>query len=350
LLAAGLLVAACSGSDSGASATSTPDTIEVSTLPSAGASETTVPETTSGATDLPTTTIATAPVWPLTGLPLADPAAANHPAIVVKVGNYDAHPQRGSNAADIIYEEIINANVSRFAFVFHSQGADEVGPIRSGRRQDVDLFGAFNRPVFAWAGGNKTVTAEVENSDLYDLSQFRCQGTCYRTKDDTPSEFTLFFNVNKVFTLSLTNAGVPTQQFAYRAPDAAPAGTASAGVNLKMESYKVDWTWNPSSGLYERSQNGKADKDKGGDRLTTNNVVVLSMVYNPGISGSPDAVSTGSGEAWVFTAGNLVHGTWTRADRTQPFTLKDDAGNPILLTPGRTFIELPRSSETPVPK
>ena len=93
-------------------------------------------------------------------------------------------------------------------------------------------------------------------------------------------------------------------------------------------------------------QNGRPDKDRNGDLMTTNNVVVLEMVYLPGISGSPDAQSVGTGEAWVFTGGNKVHGTWTRADRLQPFTLTDDDGTSILLTPGRTFIELPRDSAT----
>jgi hypothetical protein len=343
LLVAGLLVAACSGGSDGGGASTAGDTIAIDTLPST--TEGTAVESTT-AVEETTTTAAAAPVWPLTGLPLADPALANRPAVVVKVGNYDAHPQRGSLAADIIYEEIINANVSRFAFVYHSQSVAEVGPIRSGRRQDVDLFGAFNKPVFAWAGGNKTVTAEVEGSDLVDLSQFRCQGTCFRTNDDSPSEFTLMFNVDKVFAVTFADAGVPPQQFAYRAADEAAAGTPSAGVNLKMDSYKIDWTWNATTGLYERNQNGKTDKDRSGDPLTTNNVVVLPVVYNPGISGSPDAVSTGTGEAWVFAGGTMQHGTWTRADRTQPFTLTDDAGNVMKLTPGRTFIELPRQGDT----
>ena len=57
-------------------------------------------------------------------------------------------------------------------------------------------------------------------------------------------------------------------------------------------------------------------------------------------------MSIGSGEAWVFSGGTVQHGTWTRADRTQPFTLTDDAGNVMKLTPGRTFIELPRQTAT----
>lgn len=340
LLSAGLLVAACGGGgDAKTPETSAPDTSVDTTL----ADETTAPTTTEAAT---TTTEAPAPAWPLTGEPLDDPALANHPAVVVKVGNYDRHPQRGSANADIIYEEIINANVSRFAFVYHSKSAPEVGPIRSGRRQDVNLFGSLNKPVFAWAGGNKTVTAEVQSSDLVDLSQFKCKGSCYRSGDDKPVEFTLMFNVDKVFGMTFDTAGVPEPQFQYLQAGDAPAGKASAGVSLNMESYKVDWTWNADAKIYERGQNGRPDKDKDGTLLTTTNVVVLAMTYLPGISGSPDAQSTGKGEAFVFTGGNYVHGTWTRADRLDPFTLTDDDGNPILLTPGRTFIELPRDDNT----
>jgi hypothetical protein len=339
LLSAGLLVAACGGGDAKAPETSAPET----TSPETTAADTSAPTTTEAAT---TTTEVPAPTWPLTGEPLDDITKANHPAVVVKVGNYDRHPQRGSANADIIYEEIINANVSRFAFVFHSKSAAEVGPIRSGRRQDVNLFGSLNKPVFAWAGGNKTVVAEVRNSDLVDLSQSRCQNTCYRSGDDSPVEFTLMFNVDKVFTLTFEEAGVPQPQFAYLKAGEQPAGKASAGVNLNMESYKVEWTWNADTKIYERTQNGRDDKDRDGTRLTTNNVVILAMTYLPGISGSPDAQSTGKGEAFVFTGGKYVHGTWERAARTDPFTLTGDNGNVIELTPGRTFIELPRDGNT----
>jgi hypothetical protein len=350
LVVAGLFAAACSSSGSG-SPTTSPSTLDVGTL---------APEPTDAVTDGSTfdttgdtaapetigTTASGAPVFPLTGLPAPDAAAASHPAMVVKVGNYDAHPQRGLSNADIVYEEIINANVSRFAAVFQSKTSKEVGPIRSGRRQDVNLFGSLNRPIFAWAGGNPTVSGEIRASDLIDFSQSKCQNTCYRSHDDTPSEFTLMFDVEKLYALSVPKAGAPPAQFQYRAAGDALPGSASIGVKLTMDNYKVDWTWNAATKQYDRAQNGRPDKGKAGDLLTTENIVVLEMVYIPGVSRSPDAQSVGTGKAWVFTAGNMVEGTWTRANRTAPFTLKDASGAIIKLTPGRTFIELPRKGNT----
>ena len=84
---------------------------------------------------------------PLTGVPLAPgEEAPARPAMVVKIDNApDARPQTGFTAADIVYEEIVNDSLTRFAMVFHSQDSDPVGPIRSGRIQDIDLFGSLPR-------------------------------------------------------------------------------------------------------------------------------------------------------------------------------------------------------------
>lgn len=282
---------------------------------------------------------------PLTGEPITDPALAARPAVVVKVGNYDAHAQRGMNQADIVYEELINANISRFALVFQSHTAKEVGPIRSGRRQDVDLLGSLNKPIFAWAGGNATVTTIIKASDLVDLSQFKCHGSCFRVTDDVVP-YNLVFNVERIYALDLKGAGTPPQQFEYLKSGEHAAGKASLGVDLKMDAYKVSWSWNGKKQRYERFQNGGRDLNWDRTQATTNNVVVLEMVYKPGISNSPDAQSIGTGSAWVFTGGKMVKGTWSRADRLQPFVLTAADGSPIKLTPGRTFIELPRVGNT----
>ena len=74
---------------------------------------------------------------PLTGLPIEDPALAARSALVVKIDNHpEARPQSGLNQADIVFEENVE-HLTRFAAVFQSQAPDPVGPIRSGRTQDV---------------------------------------------------------------------------------------------------------------------------------------------------------------------------------------------------------------------
>ena len=122
---------------------------------------------------------------PLTGVPLeSSDEIPNRPALAVKMpNNPQALPQTGLNEADIVFEEIINDGITRFAAVFHSQGSDPVGPIRSGRAQDVDILSNLNSPLFAWSGGNPGVTRVINNSTLTSLSYVGGYGNSYFRRD-----------------------------------------------------------------------------------------------------------------------------------------------------------------------
>ena len=106
------------------------------------------------------------------------PARSPHrPAQAVKIDNVGpARPQSGLNEADIVFEEIINDGATRFAAVFHSQGVDTVGPVRSGRHPDIEILEAFDHPLFVWSGGNGGVTYYIERSELVDLSANHTSG------------------------------------------------------------------------------------------------------------------------------------------------------------------------------
>jgi hypothetical protein len=87
--------------------------------------------------------------------------------------------------------------------------------------------------------------------------------------------------------------------------------------------------------------------DSNGEQVTTENVLVLTVEYKISAANkkSPEAQTTGTGLAWVLQQGKITQGTWTRADKTDPWTLTDETGEPILLTPGRTFVELIRKGQ-----
>jgi hypothetical protein len=289
--------------------------------------------------------VAPDPVYPLTGIENPDPAIAARPALVVKIDNAGgARPQSGFNEADLVFEEIVNDHITRFAMVFQSGDSDPVGPIRSGRLQDVALFTALDHPLFAWSGGNATVTNEIDNSELVNIGPSYAR-VYYRAKDRSIPH-NLYSKTVDLYTQTPAFAPPAKQQFAYREVGAPAAGTPSAGVGVKLDSIDVDWEWNAAKGLYFREMEGRPHVDRNSGQISTDNVVVLAMDYAPGISGSPDAQTLGKGEVFVFTGGNYVHGTWSRNDIHDPFELVADDGKEILLQPGRTFIELPRKDST----
>ena len=336
--------AACSSeSQSAVTSEAVTTTTEKSTTTTEESTTTTEKATTTTAAT--TTTLPPEPVYPLTGIENPDPVIAARPALVVKIDNASgARPQSGFNEADLVYEEIVNDNITRFAMVFHSGDSDPVGPIRSGRLQDVALFTALDHPLFAWSGGNATVTNEINNSELVNIGPSRAR-VYYRAKD-RKIPHNLYSNTADLYTQIPPFAPPAKQQFSYREVGAPAAGTPSAGVGVKLDAIDVMWEWDPTDGLYYRTMEGRTHMDRNSGQVSTNNVVVLAMDYDPGISGSPDAQTLGSGEVFVFTGGNYIHGTWSRNDIHEPFVLVADDGSTIELQPGRTFIELPRRDST----
>lgn len=315
--------------------------------PTTTASTSTTSTTTSTTTTLPPTTTTTPEParMPLTGIPLDyGQAPPDRPAMVVKVDNAPAaRPQSGFNLADIVFEEIVNDNLTRFALVFHSQGSDPVGPIRSGRLQDVDLFASYAAPSFVWSGGNATVENAIANSGFLDL-RFGSNGLFLDRGKRSPHQ--VYGNTSTLWENTQPWQGRPGAQFSYRRDGEQPLGVPAAGVDIILDSVDVRWIWDPALGGYLREMDGEAHYDAATGQVSTHNVVVLAMNYVQGVSDSPDAQSIGYGEAHVFSGGTYVHGTWVRADRFAPFTLAADDGTPIELTPGRTFIELPRPAST----
>jgi hypothetical protein len=344
-----LLTVGCSGGGDSAPTTAADTTPVVTDEPSTTEAPTTTEEAT-------TTTEAAGPVYPLTGLPVTDPVAAERPALVVKIDNNKAaRPQSGLNEADIVFEEIVEVQ-TRFAAVFHSTGSDPVGPIRSGRTQDIDLLGSLDRPLFVWSGGNRNVTRAIEESDLVDLSaqkNVNYQGGGFFRYDQRKSPHNLYAQTSMLWTLAPADAAAPPQQFQYLAEGDDPAGDPASGATGDMDGLAITWTHDPATDLYARTSAGAPHLDAlSGGQVTTANVVVMEVVYRPSPADarSPEAQTIGSGKAIVFTGGKVVTGTWTRTDRLSPVVLTSADGEQILLTPGRTWVELARADTfTPVP-
>jgi hypothetical protein len=357
------LLTACSSASKKTSSTTTTTTLTrttttagsgstTTTAPATDAPTTTAAETTTTAapaTDAPTTT-APAPVQPLTGLPLTDPTLLAKVALVVKVSNDPgARPQTGLNDPDIIFEAW-GAGPTRFATIWHSRDLDFVGPIRSCREQDVNLVGEFNRAVFACSGGNPGNILLLRGSDLLLVTEGQGPGWELDPKRSRPHK------THANTALLRSNAGPdrsgPSQQFHYRAVgEAATAGDPMTGFDLQIQQVFVQWRYDPASGAYLRSQDKHPHTLTDGKQVSTENVVVVELDYEPSHTDgrSPDGITTGSDPAVVFTGGRMISGTWTRADRLSPFAFTDASGAPVLLTPGRTFIELSNSGKGSFP-
>ena len=347
ILASGLVVtaAACSGtraeSPPTTAATTAAPTTDVTTT--AAATTTRAPTTTAKAT---TTTerrrVEEEPArMPLTGAPLKfGQKPPDRPALVAKIDNVGAaRPQTGLNQADVVFEEIVEARLTRFAAVFHSQGANPVGPIRSGRTQDVDLLSGLNQPLFLWSGGNAGVTAAIDNSDFISINHSGGGGGFYRT--DRPAPHNLYNNTDTVWAQSTPEAGRPDPLFRYLMPREEPRGKPTSWMEVQVGVNPVRWAWSPQCRCYLREQYG-SPHDLTDGQATADNVVVLLTGYRPSYvdARSPEAITVGNGLAFVMSEGRLQIGKWQRNVNTDPVRLFTPRGKLMEIAPGRTWVEL----------
>ncbi len=289
------------------------------------------------------------PVYPLLGTPVTDSQAASRVAIACKIDNHpNARPQTGLNKADIVFEENVEG-LTRFAAVFHSQGSDPVGPLRSGRTQDVDILTSYNKPLFCWSGGNYRVTKVINASSLVNVgySASRGKGGYFRSKDKKIPH-NLYAKTTNLWSLAPEGSGPPVPQFVYRgASDAKPAtSTPVDGAKVSMYNVKVYWKWDAATSSFVRfTENLKRElephmADDG--QVSAKNVVVLYVTYlrSKADRKSPHAKTTGKGTGFVLTDGGMIEVNWERKDAKDPFTFTDSAGAVVRFTPGRTWVEL----------
>lgn len=306
----------------------------------------------------PTTTTAAPLVAPLTGLPWAmDPALVTRPALVVKVSNADgnsashnARPQAGFNEADIVAELLTEGGVTRLALIFHSTDTDEIGPVRSFRTSELDLLPALGLPLFSYSGANAGFLARLRESGRVVDVGFDAATGAYRRISGRARDQSLFASTLPLYAAAGDRGSPPSPWFTYRAdPDAAPGAGArpSAGVSYALGgagNAPVEYAWDGRG--FARLQKGTPHTDTRGVQAAPANVVVQFVAYRDtgfvDTSGSPvpEAVLIGDGEAWVFTNGQVVEGRWWKPEPSAVTQFTDSAGNPIGLTPGRTWMAI----------
>ena len=288
----------------------------------------------------------------LTGLTTFDSQA--RPALAIKIDNVTAaRPQAGINQADIVYVEEVEGGLTRLAAVFHSTTPAQVGPVRSMRTGDFDLLGQFNSPLFANSGGNRTARELLRESTLIDVGAGSRGDLYFRTSRRAPHN--LFTNPGNIWSVAQTEAlpaGLPLPIFRFRDPGDPINGRVSpaTGVDIDYGQTTVSYDWNGTG--WDRTQDDSPTVDTNGVRTSPTTVVIQITNYtvSPADLESPEAITTGRGEAWILTDGQVTRGFWRRADDAidQPIEYVDAQGNFIEILPGRTWVEMPREGDAVV--
>jgi len=340
-----LTITACSGA--GTSLLSRSPTSSTTTALAAPTTTTVAPSTTTTSPPVATTTEAPpVPVAQFTGEELVDPIS--RPAFLVKIDNHQlARPQWGINQADVVFEELVEGNITRFAAIFHSRNVTDIGPVRSARTGDFELLSNLNTPLFGNSGGNPTVMRLLNDVDMVLLGDTTVGRAAYRRNDERNAPHNLLTGTGDIYAAADGRGGTPPQMFSYRDGDESLPSSAQpvSGVEIDYGGYQVTYRWDDVFQGWARTQQDSEHVDYDGVQVAPENVIIQFVKYGQSVAyaGSPEVKVLGRGEAWVLTDGHLIEATWNRPTSVDITEFRDINGATIELTPGRTWIALPRS-------
>ncbi|HEU5222337.1 MAG TPA: DUF3048 domain-containing protein [Candidatus Lumbricidophila sp.] len=304
---------------------------------------TTAPASNSAAPARPLPAAAVAPLAigfaPLRGT-IVDPAVMKHPSIVAKIDNHEAaRPQFGLSHTDLVFEELVEGGLTRYAAVWHSDVPETVGPVRSVRPMDPNIISSLGG-LLAYSGGQARFVAMADAAPVKSYTDDRGSGFFRRTSGRS-APHNLVFGAAAAVKANETLAP-PRAMFGYGVPlTSVPAATPASHIQTQFSSARYPaWAWDAATGAWLRSQEGAPDNDDTGARIHATNVLILRVGIDWRYSPVPDTMIVGSGEAVLANSGRTLHGTWSKASRDEPIVLKADDGSEMRLAPGNIWIEL----------
>ncbi len=302
------------------------------------------------------------PVNPLTGLPAQDPSRLERKPVFVKISNHPpiGRPHAGLSFADMVFEYYIGSGQNRFMALFYGQDANQIGPVRSGRRVDAQIV-----PMYGGILGYGSADADTDEVIVTSLGKYaisHLEGPCPAfCGEDTHSATGVFANSAAI------SEYVNSQGWDNTAPDLPgivfqaqpPEGMQSAESLMIFFNFynRGEWRFDPDSGQYlrwiEKIENyGTLDESiemiplvdrNTGEQIAFSNIILIKAEY---VELAPTAHEikiweNNSGQpAFLFRDGGMIAGGWATPNDADPIQFTYADGDPMPLKPGNTWIAI----------
>ncbi len=284
---------------------------------------------------------------PLTGV-LTTKNKAEQKVVSTMIENHpSARPQSGLSEAGLVYEALVEGGITRFLAFFGETDSKQVGPVRSARSyylpwaKEVDAF-------YAHVGGSPEALELIGQYDIKSLNQF--YNSQYYWRD--PGRYSPHNVYTK--TKDLRKGGInkgwsDSNDFDswsyYDEDEVSDQPISDITINFSGGQYQASYRYFKKQNNYRRTMAGVLHKDLDGAQIKPTNVVV--QVANQGLSSDGirlDVETIGSGEAYIFTGGNLIKGSWQKNSLESRTKFLMPNGSEVKFNRGSTWIHVVSSS------
>ncbi len=285
---------------------------------------------------------------------------------VMMPNNKAALPQYGISRASIVYEAPVEGRVSRLmCFVEDYDDMDHIGPVRSSRDYYVYEAMAYDAIYCNWGLAIPFVEDLLKSDRVDNVSQAvkgihnsAAEAFDRISRPGYATEYTGYMFIDgyekavkrlkyeteyrDTFEQAFTFAN-DGHRVDYKDQDKATK-IYPGGKDKNRSGYgdaNPCFEYNEEDRLYYRSQYGKAHTDEmNGEQVAVSNIV-FKVCHGEVREGGGDYLAFGvhgEGDAYIFTAGRVIKGTWERTGDNAANMFYDEDGNEIIFNQGKTWI------------
>jgi len=211
---------------------------------------------------------------PLTGEALLEPLKVLPQVFGIMIENsVDAWPLSGLTEAFLVVEAPVEGNIPRFiAFYSEETYVAKIGPVRSARPYYLDWNAEF-KGIYGHVGGSPEALNDIAKNGTFDLNQFfqseyyyRDEKTRYAPHNVYTNSYLLLESIEEMNTKY--SSGSPSYDSWQFTDGVSQSSTVDTTHIAWGNGYDIDWTYDPSTNTYHRTQ--------GGNTYTANNLVIVA--------------------------------------------------------------------------
>lgn len=259
--------------------------------------------------------------------------------MVIVENSKPARPQAGLNNADIVYETMAEGGIPRFIALYQKNDSKKIGPVRSARPYFLDITKEYNLP-FAHCGGSEEALESIIKEKLMSMNEMKYGKYYWRDRKRVAPHnlYTCSDNLQRLIKnnkIEYDPLNKPTFNSTFWNN---PNLNSANSIYMKLNRfYNTSYVF--KNNLYLKSMDKEPATDSiDNSQLNVKNVVIQITNIKLQSDGKHLSIKLlGSGTAYVISNGKYIKGTWVKQSSKDKTIFKDEKGNEIPLSPGKTW-------------
>ena len=266
------------------------------------------------------------------------------PLAIILENHVDARPVAGLEEASVVYETIVEGDITRFFALFdYDVDINRIGPVRSLRPFFIELAEEYN-PVLFHAGGSADALEQIKNSLVYNINEISADGIYFWRDNTRQRPHNLFTSTDQMRRAVAAKEIEITSTFSpWLFQDSTRTGSALITtprilVNTSTnDQYAVTFQYNPETNDYTRFQDGLIHKTERGIILKTDNLVVQHVTADIVDDYGRLTIDLQSGgTASVYRDGITIDAVWRKENNRTRFY--DSNSQEIIFNRGKVWV------------